>query len=639
MAQDVSIYDIQFTTNPSGTSPDSGLTVSTGGFVTGINYSSNSLYYFLSDRAGGRWHGILVRDNQDRHLAIGDSVHLSAQVFESSGQTRLQNIVTWDSVHAGVAVPTAVITCAILSDSTTLSRESTEGVLVELQNVTVASVNGSDFTVTDGSGTAVITSYGWTHAMPITGDSILYVRGLVSSTPNGFRINPRNDFDLIYTSNRPPVISQVRNMPAAPSSLESDTVTARITDETVVADARVYYLFGTTGDYLPLSMFDDGMHGDGAMGDNVWGAIIPQGTPRSTCHYYIWATDDSGRFSTSPPSAPQTTYSFVVSPTMADIYNHYADFDNATITMNGVVNFVEDVTTSSGSRRISAYMQDESGRGFYLSQSGAASTYPGIVRGNRISVRGVVQIYAGAVQMGGFTAADITVMASGVPMPAPIELKTGDRHTQREIIRTSAAGAYGTGTWCKLTGTVYRVDENVGGGTNIAIDDGTGSTTVRVWDSMNIDSVQLDGAWHPLHDLAGKFVSIYGPSSSYNGDFQLLGGGDVSDFETPGSGTPAQGLSLDIPNRPFAPEIGQTLKISYNAPALGQVRVRIFDLRGRLVRTLVDKLSGGPNVIQWDGRNELNELLPIGTYIVHLESVQSGNSKTKVKPIVVGTKL
>jgi hypothetical protein len=183
------------------------------------------------------------------------------------------------------------------------------------------------------------------------------------------------------------------------------------------------------------------------------------------------------------------------------------------------------------------------------------------------------------------------------------------------------------------------VDQNVGGGTNIAMDDGTGATTIRLWDSMNIDTVLLDSVWHPIRDLAGRQVCLWGPSSTYNGDFQLLAGGDVRDFAIPTFGAPAEALTLDIPNRPFAPEIGQKLKISYNAPFLGQVRVRVFDLRGRLVTTLIDKVAGGPNVIEWDGRDELHELLPIGTYILHLESIQNGNSHTKIKPIVVGAKL
>ena len=640
-AQDVPIDSIQYTTDPSGNSPYSGQTVSTGGFVTGVYFQGNILYYFLSDRPGGLWHGILVRDSQDRHLSIGDSVHLSAQVYESSNETRLQNVAAYDSVHAGVIVPPAVITCADLNNTAT--HEATEDVLVEVQNVVVGTITGTDFTVfdpSDQSNLVTVTSYGWSHAMPQAGDSILYVRGIVTSTPNGFRINPRSDGDIVFTSNRPPIISNVANNPQIPSSIEADTVTAHITDETVVAGAAVYYRFGTAGDFTADSMFDDGAHGDGEAGDHVWGAIIPQADPRTTCYYYVWATDDSGRFDTSPPDAPAHTYSYIVSPTMADIYTHLSDYEqpNVSVTLVGVVNFVEIYTTSGGSNRISAYFADNSGRGFYISVSGSGSDYPALARGNRISVQGPITTYSGQVQIGP-SATGVTLLASNQPNPAPIEVKTGDRRVQHEILSTPDPAAYATGTWCKMTGTVYRVDQNVGGGTNIAFDDGTGSTTIRWWDSMHIDSVKLGDTWYHKGDLVGKYLSIYGPASVYNGDFQMLAAGAVQDFELPQTPALPSDFTLVVPNRPFAPDLGQHLKIMYNAPAMGQVRLRVFDLRGRLVTTLIDKQAGGPNTVVWDGRNELNELLPLGTYILHLESVQNGNSHTIVKPVVIGTKL
>ena len=74
----------------------------------------------------------------------------------------------------------------------------------------------------------------------------------------------------------------------------------------------------------------------------------------------------------------------------------------------------------------------------------------------------------------------------------------------------------------QTTGAIRAVDENVGGGTNINIDDGTGNLTVRLWDSMNVDSVLLANHWYRLRELAGKRLTILGPSSTYNGDFQML---------------------------------------------------------------------------------------------------------------------
>jgi flagellar hook assembly protein FlgD len=104
-------------------------------------------------------------------------------------------------------------------------------------------------------------------------------------------------------------------------------------------------------------------------------------------------------------------------------------------------------------------------------------------------------------------------------------------------------------------------------------------------------------------------------------------------------GIPSAEAMLQVEARPFAPDMGQKIDIAYNAPVGAHVRVRVFNLRGQIVATLVDKTSVGPYTISWDGRNELRELLPLGTYIVHLESENVGKKTTAMKPVVVGTRL
>ncbi len=220
----------------------------------------------------------------------------------------------------------------------------------------------------------------------------------------------------------------------------------------------------------------------------------------------------------------------------ADIYANFSQYESQAVTMRGVVTFMQDVTTTSGSRRISAYLQDASGAGMSISNSGAASTYPGIQRGNFIEISGQITAYAGTIQMGAFTAASMSVLAEHVPLPAPIVVNTGDRRLQRQIVHTSSQDNYSSGTWIQTTGAIRAVDENVGGGTNIQIDDGSGNLIIRLWDSMNVDSVLLADHWYRLRDLPGKRLTILGPSSTYNGDFQMLVG-YAEDFQGSGGRT------------------------------------------------------------------------------------------------------
>ncbi|MCC6477063.1 hypothetical protein IT157_08405 [bacterium] len=940
-SQPLPIDSIQFTTAPDGASPLAGQTVHTGGIVTAVNYGAITRY-FISDRDGGQWSGIYVFDTQDRGLAIGDSISIEAQVQESGSQTRLRNIVFLaDAIPASGSVPPSITETGALA-------EAHEGVFIEFDDAIVTQVLGEEFVVNDGSGEARV-SNGFPFAYePLIGDTLSYLRGIVTYGNGIFAVNPRGDQDLGFNSNRAPIISEVTHTPDRPTAAEPVTVTARIFDETGISEVLAFYRHGESGDLAAATMHDDGAHNDGAADDGVFAGMIPAGQERTTTYFYISARDAEGVQGISPADAPDSLYSYFVrsisltifdiqyvnSPTggpspydgqeitvvgivtgsgyedsdffmsdpgggpwsgvfvfgpptlpaegdcvrvtarvqeyneftelssvsevtilgsgvvpppdtihagmlpdsaeayeggfvyicpsivtntddygsyaqwnvrdetgegvivgnfphdyvpavddsstftqgcvhfhttpghmiaprrdsdmgvidrrapelliaqavtdnrvnlrfnerlspvaaslekfeiievtnpefpvlhiqsaqlfsdgrtiqietleslpqssayqitamdisdvagnfleealmgfggftpsetvaIADIYNDFHTYEGRPVTLRGVVNFVQDVTTSSGSRRISAFMQDESGRGFNLSQTGAASLFPGIQRGNLIEITGIASEYQGAIQLGefasGVNSADVRVIAENMPLFAPIEVRTGDLRTQASIVAVPGnPGVYGSGTWCRATGTIYQVDENVGGGTNIFIDDGSGNLTIRIWDSMYLDSVYDDSQWIPLGELVGHRVGIAGPSSTYNGDFQMLAGYS-DDFTDPDLvGAPSGKLILDVPNRPFAPDLGQKLRISYDSPPTAATRLRLFNMRGQLVHTFVDKRAGGPQVIEWDGRDELRELLPLGTYILHLESIKNGDTESVTKPVVVGTKL
>ncbi|RQV95726.1 hypothetical protein EH220_06180, partial [bacterium] len=841
----MSIYDIQYTEDPSGDSPYVGQTVQTGGIVTGIDFNNQPIRYFIADRQGGLWRGILVNDNVQRNLSIGDSVSFEARVQESSSQTRLYSITSssFVTLPVGSSVPTTPITSGAIS-------ENAEGVLVELGECYVVNLDDG-IRVDDGSGPVLIGD-GWTFAYePLLGDTLQYVRGLVSYDGSEFVVNPRDDDDFGFFANRAPLISQVTHSPDRPSAIDPVTVTARITDDSGLDDVKAYYRFGTTGDFASIEMFDDGLHNDEAADDNIWGTRLPAGPERTQAQYYISAIDIDGAETRSPAAAPAEFYGYFIRtvelsifdlqysdppsyaspyngqtvtvigivtcedfrggdifisdpgggiwggiyyfsppaeaargdcvrvtaevseyngltelsygsmeilgqgtlpdpvhityeelftngepyegvlvtadtcvvtdvsgnylsygqfsvragsqsgvlrvdddleyipvqgdsfrtftgvgdynsnpgfmiaarddadigyidrrpptvlsskavtpnhvnirfnerlrqedltdlpnfsginlslpdfpaieivsaqlfsdqrtiqvelfesmvstqayqitiqevsdttgnilenvqvnfqgydpiPTVAiaDIYANFDSLDGLVATLRGVVNFMQDVTTTSGSRRISAFIQDESYQlygenrdtlrfGYSLSQTGPAADFPNIRRGNLIEITGEINVYDGAIQLGSFlgNSDDIRLLSENVALPEPIEVRTGDRRLQSLIIHTSSPGAWGSGTWCRVAGTVYQVDENVGGGTNIFIDDGSGNVTIRVWDSMELDSVFIGNEWLKLGELVGKQMTISGPSSFYDGDFQMLAGyaEDFTDIPT-----------------------------------------------------------------------------------------------------------
>jgi hypothetical protein len=107
--------------------------------------------------------------------------------------------------------------------------------------------------------------------------------------------------------------------------------------------------------------------------------------------------------------------------------------------------------------------------------------------------------------------------------------------------------------------------------------------------------------------------------------------------------------SVSINPAPFVviPTLGERLDYSYSFPDDSRVIVRIFDLSGRFITTLVDRYFENSGTVirnedksDWDGRDHLGQIVSPGTYLMHIEAnqFQSGKSYTDVAPVVVGVK-
>ena len=80
-----------------------------------------------------------------------------------------------------------------------------------------------------------------------------------------------------------------------------------------------------------------------------------------------------------------------------------------------------------------------------------------------------------------------------------------------------------------------------------------------------------------------------------------------------------------MPN-PFNP----TTSISYSFRESGRVQLRVYDVAGRLVRTLVDDFQparGQGYTVVWDGRSDAGQSVATGVYFYRLET--PGFSETR----------
>lgn len=142
----------------------------------------------------------------------------------------------------------------------------------------------------------------------------------------------------------------------------------------------------------------------------------------------------------------------------------------------------------------------------------------------------------------------------------------------------------------------------------------------------------VDGRDETSEDLSATFeVGPFSPGVYY------LGGGE---------GPPVVTVELKVEAKTFIPTMGEQFPVSFKADAGKEIKVRLFDLEGRMIYSLFDNrfdsmIPGLFTTVWWDGRDANYERVRAGMYIVHLSVVdeRSGEEETITAPVVVATRL
>jgi uncharacterized repeat protein (TIGR01451 family) len=186
----VPIYDIQYTTDPSGDSPyKDQVGVTTEGVVTGVFYNG----YFIEDPAAGAWNGLWVFDTTNLP-ARGDRVRITGTVSEYFNTTEMEVVTDFVIESSGNPVPGP----EILSTGA-VSQEQWEGVLVRVENITVTneSLGFGEWSIDDGTGDVVVDDKGSYTYVPVNGDPLIAVIGPLDYSFGVFKIQPRDDDDIL----------------------------------------------------------------------------------------------------------------------------------------------------------------------------------------------------------------------------------------------------------------------------------------------------------------------------------------------------------------------------------------------------------------------------------------------------------
>ena len=151
------------------------------------------------------------------------------------------------------------------------------------------------------------------------------------------------------------------------------------------------------------------------------------------------------------------------------------------------------------------------------------------------------------------------------------------------------------------------------------------------WGQASIPVEDIRGDYIDLRMLSYQFVilEVNGASCEFGlDDIYWSGGGEVLKISNSNSISDRFLLNDNYPN-PFNP----STIINYNIPENDFVKITIYDMMGRTVKTLVNtSQTAGYKSVQWDATNDRNEPVSAGLY---LYTIQAGEFRQTKKMILL----
>lgn len=645
----LTIRDIQYTTDPSGDSPYNGQNVTFSGVVTGVvkvGTYAGKLYYVQDGY--GPWNGVYCYDRSNT-VSMGDSILVTGTVDEYNNLTEISPVSSITFLKKGCQLPQPVVLPTDSFATSSSNAEPYEGVLVAVSKVTVTNpdLGYGEWMIDDGSGGCRVndgidsTSHlGYT---PVLNDTLVRVVGIFDFNYSDFKILPRTAKDIVQ-------YKPVRFLSSIPSSGNANVPTQvgirlefdKPLDQSTLVPAN-FAVTGSLGGSYPLAVSYDSLN------YLVTLKAQPALTPGETVSVWVsyalrdtfgWYLDGNRNGVGSNDSTDQVRFSFttLLNPTrIADVQRTGPDgftpvLVGQTVTVEGVVTGPANIISSSTSSTASSYIQDASG-GVNL-YGGSKSDFD---LGRRVVATGVVTEYNGVTEVAA-SSSDVSVWDLADSLPRP-----------KTMIYNQFPTESIEGLLIDFEGIINAPPAYAGGGYNLEVRNGDAVVALRYGEAAGFDNSALTSGTK-VH-VTG-IVSQYDKEPPYSTGYQIIPrfpeaysfGGRIypADIEvisdlTPPSASPE--ISGVNPN-PFSPDLGEVAWIELNAPADDRVTLRIYDLKGRLVKTCLNNAPGGHQTYPWDGKDNMGRRAGIGIYIAHLRSVSTqGGSVDRTKLVVLGTPL
>lgn len=529
--------------------------------------------------------------------------------------------------------------------------EKYEGQYVVLRNVISSNRNTStgSFYINDGLGNSMFVhdQSGYftkrAHKLreyepPLDGSTIPYIQGMVGHNynPNHYTLRPMYPNDMI-TGNSPPAISNIRRNSSLINANQAVNITASIIEynpgDSVVTAKIKYRVNG--GELTEVEM----IKGD----NNQWLGTIPGVTDSSLVDFYLMSKDATNLVSYNPIDTTKGKYFYLVLNRPLRIQDvqyspfgsGYSAYNNYTATLTGTVTAdTSDLQGDGNQVGRRTYIQNGSGPWSGIWVFGVNAE--GLLRGDNVTVTGVITENNSNTRVDSIS--QVIINSQNNPLPLPDLVSTATIATSSTIPAGAVQAEEWEGVLVKyenLTVTNENPDGNAGpnGGGNANYGE------ISLKDLSNIETrVELQEGNHVYHNqwiggldtVAGnirikvtdRFTQMNGVMFYSFGNYKLVPrkNDDFIGYTTDGTEqnvpeVTTYNLGQNYPN-PFNP----STTISYSIPQSGFVEIKVFNVLGQMVKSLInmEQTTGNYKVI-FDG-SELSSgvylyQINVGNYI------------------------
>ncbi|MCK4642852.1 lamin tail domain-containing protein [bacterium] len=244
--------------------------------------------------------------------------------------------------------------------------------------------------------------------------------------------------------------------------------------------------------------------------------------------------------------------------------------------------------------------------------------------GDRVKVKGQIIAYNGTTEIKLGSQGDIEKVGTASLSPLDVDIATADWESLEGVlvrVTGTVQNMYVPGDY----GWFYVAPANpYGGGNSIQV----------YWSSFDNTAIDPSDISDGMNAQATGVIVQYDKTAPYFSGYELKPRSNADIHVMPQTDYSEEGVFPSV----FYPNGGGDLKVVFNAPQSSNITVRVYDIKGRVQRTLFDGDIGSTE-IEYDCKDESGQTLKPGAYIVNIAIMNGLEVERKNFPLVVALPL